>query len=135
MQTRGSGMEKLLHHARILQRLDTLLTSALEPGLSAHCQVSEFRDHCLLIACSNASFATRLRMISRQLIDSLNEEGKFTVEQLEIRVMPVNRPKPETPEKGSLSSAAMRALERFAADSCDADIQTIFEQIKARRGR
>jgi hypothetical protein len=135
MQNRNPGLGQLLAHARILNRLDQILTSILDPTLSPHCQVAEYRNHCLILVCSNATFATRLRMISQQLLDSFREEGEFGIERIEIRIAPVNRPQPEVRKQRNLSSAAIQALGRFASDSGDADIQAIFDKIKTRRNR
>jgi len=135
MQDHGPGFGKLIAHARILDRLDQKLTSILDPALSAHCQVAEFRNHCLILVCSNATFATRIRMISQQLLDSFREDGEFGIERVDIRIAPVNRPQPEVRKQRNLSSAAVQALGRFASDSGDADIQAIFDKINARRNR
>ena len=135
MQNRNPGLGKLLAHARILNRLDHILTSILDPALSPHCQVAEYRNHCLILVCSNATFATRLRMISQQLLDSFREEGESGIERIKIRIAPVNRPEPEVRKQRTLSSAAIQALGRFASDSGDADIQAIFDKIKTRRNR
>jgi hypothetical protein len=135
MQNRNPGLGQLLAHARILDRLDQILTSILDPALSPHCQVAEYRNHCLILVCSNATFATRLRMISQQLLDSFREEGESGIERIEIRIAPVNRPEPEVRKQRNLSSAAIQALGRFASDSGDADIQAIFDKINARRNR
>ena len=135
MQSRKPGLGQLLAHARVLNRLDQKLMSILDPTLSPHCQVAEFRNHCLILVCSNATFATRLRMISQQLLDSFREEGESGIERIKIRIAPVNRPQPEVRKQRTLSSAAVQALGRFASDSGDADIQAIFEKINARRNQ
>ena len=129
----NTGLGHLLAHARVLNRLDHKLEAILDPALSTHCQVAEFRHHVLILACSNATFGTRIRMISQQLLDSFREEGEFGIERIEIRVAPVNRPQPQARKKRALSSAAVQALGRFASDSGDADIQATFDRIKARR--
>ena len=135
MRDRNPGLGQLLAHARVLNRLDHTLTSILDPALSPHCQVAEYRNHCLILVCSNATFATRLRMISQQLLDSFREEGESGIERIKIRIAPVNRPEPEVRKQRTLSSAAIQALGRFAAESGDADIQAVFDKIKARRNR
>ena len=135
MRDRNPGLGKILAHARVLNRLDHTLTSILDPALSPHCQVAEYRNHCLILVCSNATFATRIRMISQQLLESFWEEGEPGMERIEIRIAPVNRPEPEVRKQRTLSSAAIQALGRFAADSGDADIQAIFDKIKTRRNR
>ena len=135
MRNRDPGLGKLLAHAKELNRLDQKLESFLDPALSAHCQVAEFRNHTLILVCSNATFATRIRMISQQLLDSFREEGEPGIEHIELRIAPVNRPQPEVRKQKDLSPAAIQALGRFAADSDDADIQAIFDRINARRNR
>lgn len=135
MRDRNPGLGKILAHARVLNRLDHTLTSILDPALSPHCQVAEYRNHCLILVCSNATFATRIRMISQQLLESFREQGEHGMERIEIRIAPVNRPEPEVRKQRTLSSAAIQALGRFAADSGDADIQAIFDKIKTRRNR
>lgn len=134
-QNHDTGFGKLLAHARVLNRLDQQLESILDPTLSPHCQVAEFRDQCLILVCSNATFATRIKMISQQLLDTFKEEGEIGIDRMEIRIAPVNRPQPEVRKQRSLSSAAVQALGRFASDSGDAEIQAIFEKINARRNR
>jgi len=135
MQNRGPGLGQLIAHARVLDQLDQILTSILDPALSLQCQVADFRHQCLTLVCSNATFATRLKMISPQLLESFSEEGDFGIERLEIRIAPVNRPQPEVRKQRTLSPAAVQALGRFASDSGDADIQAIFDKIKARRNQ
>ena len=129
----NNSFAQVLTHARVLDRLDHILASVLDATLTSHCQVAEFRNQCLILLCSNATFATRIRMISQQLLDSFREEGVSGIERIEIRIAPVNRPQPEVPKQRNLSSAAVQALGRFAADSGDAEIQAIFEKINARR--
>ena len=133
MQNQNPGLGKLLAHARVLNRLDQILTSVLDPNLSCHCQVAGFKNHCLILACSNATFATRIRMISPQVLDSFREEGDFGIERIEVRIAPVNRPQPEVRKKRTLSPAALQALGGFASDSGDAETQAIFDKINARR--
>ena len=135
LNNNDAGFGKILTHARRLNRLDQILASIIDPTLSPHCQVAEFRNHCLILVCANATFATRIRMISQQLLESFKEEGEPGIERIEIRIAPVNRPQPEVRKQRTLSSAAVQALGRFATDSGDAEIQAIFEQINARRNR
>lgn len=133
MKNHDHGFGRLISHARLLNRLDQILASLLDPGLAPHCQVAEFRDHCLILVCSNAAFATRIRMISQQLLESFAEEGITGIERIEVRIAPVNRPQPDAQRQRNLSEAALQALGRFAQDSGDEDIQAIFDRIKDRR--
>jgi len=131
--TRGNKSQhtfaQILDHARMLNRLDVVLSSNLDPDLAAHCQVAEFRNRCLILVCSNAPIANRIHMLSEQLLDSLRETGKLGVERIEMRIAPLNRPRAEAAKQPTLSRAAKQALGRFASDSGDPEIQAIFEQI------
>ena len=126
MQDHNQGFGKMLSHARAINYLDQILTTIIDPGLASHCQVAEYRDNCLILVCTNATFATRLRMISQHLRESFAEEGATGIERIKIRIAPVNRPQPEVPKQRNLSPAALEALGNFATDSGDADIQAIF---------
>ena len=128
-----SGFMQLLAHARVLNRLDKKLTTTLEAALSPHCQVAEYRDHILVLVCSNASFATRIRLISRHILASLREDGEPGIEHVEVRIAPVNRPQAELRKSQNLSATAIQSLGRFAADSNDAEIQALFDQITSRQ--
>ena len=130
-----NSLAQILAHAKELDRLDHILASVLDANLTSHCQVAEYRHQCLILLCSTATFATRIRMISQQLLDSFREEGEFGIERIEIRIAPVNRPQPEARKKRALSSAAVRALGRFTSDSGNTDIQAIFDKINARRNQ
>ena len=127
-----AGFGKILAHARDLMQLDKMLASFIDPALAPHCQVAEMRKHSLILVCSSAAFAARIRMISQQLLDAFNEEGEFGIERIEIRIAPVNRPLPEVRKPRTLSSAAVQALGRFASDSGDAEILALFDKINAR---
>ena len=133
MQSHNNRLGYTLEHARLLNRLDQILASLLDPGLAPHCQVAAFRDRCLILLCSNAAFATRIRMISQQLIESFADEGVTGIDQITLRVAPVNRPQPDVPKQRNLSEAAIQALGNFAKDSGDEEIQAIFDRIKTRR--
>ncbi len=130
---RHAGFTRVIAHARELDRLDQILASVLDSRLAPHCQVAEFRHHCLVLACSHATYAMRIRMISQQLLESLPEAGVYGIEHIVTHVAPVNRPQPEVHKPRTLSAAAMQALGRFAADSGDAEIQATFDRIIARR--
>lgn len=128
-----STFGKLVTHAKELGSLDQTLTSILDSSLSSHCQVAEFRHNTIILVCSNASFATRIRMISPQLLESFREDSQLRIENIEVRIAPVNRPQTEARIKKGLSPAALDALGRFASDSGDAEIQALMEKINARR--
>lgn len=134
-KTHGNDFTVLLDHARVLSRLDEKLTAMVDPALSRHCQVAEFRRGKLILACANAAVATRLRMISQPLMLAFREEGERGIESIEVRIAPVNRPQVKTRKRRPLSTAAIQALGRFAADSGDTEIQAWFDQISTRENR
>jgi|GEM_PF-3588067 len=127
------GFTRVLRHARELDRLDRMLAAMLDHRLAPYCQVAEYRNRRLLINCSQAVYAMRVRMISQPLLDSFREAGENGVDYIDTRVAPVNRPRTEVRQRRDLPAAAIQALGRFATDSGDASIQAAYDRIIARR--
>ena len=69
----NSGLNKILQKVNQLQHLDQLLKTFLEPDISAHCQVANFRENILVIQCDNAAWATRIKFLIPQLISFLRQ--------------------------------------------------------------
>ncbi len=134
-KTHGNNFTVLLDHARVLNHLDEKLVAMVDPALSRHCQVAELRRGKLILACANAAVATRLRIISQPLLLAFKEEGEPGIESIEVRIAPINRPQVKTRKRRPISTAAIQALGRFAADSGDTEIQAWFDQISTRENR
>jgi hypothetical protein len=125
-----SHLGKLIAHAREIDRLDRKLANLLEPAIAGQVRVAVRRGHSLVLLTPSAALATRLRLDSDQLAQSLRSAGEHWIGEIQVRVAPfAPAPAPQRPKR-ELPDAAKRALERFATDSGDADIAAIVQRGK-----
>ncbi len=124
----GTALGKLLSRAREIERLDRKVAALLEPGLADRVQVAALRDGCMVLVTPSAALATRLRMDAGHLLDTLQANGEKAVREVSVRVAPIGRESHEEPRRRPLPDSARQALERFAADSGDEEIQAIIRR-------
>lgn len=98
-------------HARVLAQLDTLLSNFSGPDLTTRFQVANLRQDHLILITPSASLATRLKLQVPQMLEFLHESGVHQVHDIEIRVAPLQTPRPETKIRREPSSAAREAAE------------------------
>lgn len=100
----------LVRHARSLSRVESLLASQLGPELAAQFQVAALRQDRLVLLASTASWATRLRMRTEQILNFLQASGYAHLRHVDIRVAPLTREPVAGPVRRQLSPAAELAL-------------------------
>lgn len=98
-------------HARTLAQLDTLLSSFSGPDLTNRFQVANLRQDHLILITPSASLATRLKLQVPQMLEFLHASGVHQIHDIEIRVAPLQTPRPETKTRRKPSSAAREAAE------------------------
>ena len=113
VNSQSGGMGKLLKQARSLQFLQKQLASLLEPEMASLVQVAVLRDGCLVLVTPSASLATRIRMDSNVLINSLRKFGIKGVSNIEIRVAPLPQTKRESRAKRGLPQAAKESMKHL----------------------
>jgi hypothetical protein len=91
LNTQNPGLGKLLKQARQIQFIDGKLAGLLDPGMSANVQAAAVHDNCLILVTPSAALATRLRMDSDVLLQSLEAAGVKGISQLKIRTAPLSR--------------------------------------------
>jgi hypothetical protein len=104
----------LIQKARFLTQLETLIRGLLDPDLAAQFQVAASRKNRLILISPTASWATRLRMHTPQLINSLHAAGITEIENIDIRVAPLIHQERKSRSRRPLSSAAKKALDQMA---------------------
>lgn len=110
----GSSLAKLAKHADYLSQLETVIRGFLSPDMAAQFQVASSRKNRLILISPTASWATRLRMHTPQLINSLHAVGFTQVNTIDIRVAPLVHQEPRSRSRRQLSSAAKNALDHMA---------------------
>ena len=103
-----------LGHARLLQKAQHVLTDSVDPSLATRFQVANIRQNRLILLAPAASWATRLRMETPNLLGILHRAGHADVHDIEIRVAPLIEPPARTRDLKPLSAAATQALGSMA---------------------
>jgi len=110
----SSTLGATLRHARLLLQVQHLLTNSVDSSLAGQFQVANLRQNRLILLAPNATWATRLRMEARNLLQALHRAGFVELAELEVRVAPLSGQaivsRPEKP----LSPAAEQALSSMA---------------------
>jgi hypothetical protein len=119
LNTQNPGLGKLLKQARQIQFIDGKLAGLLDPGMSANVQAAAVHDNCLILVTPSAALATRLRMDSDVLLQSLEAAGVKGISQLKIRTAPLSRIKKVERKRRKLPEIARLSLQRFAEDAAE----------------
>jgi hypothetical protein len=110
----SSSLGATLNHARLLLKVQRLLADSVDPSLADHFQVANLRQNRLILLAPNASWATRLRMETQGLLQTLRRAGFAELADIEVRVAPLaEQPVSSRPAK-PLSTAAEQALGSMA---------------------
>jgi hypothetical protein len=109
----GKNVGAFYDHARVLARLDSLLTGFLSPDLATRFQVANLRQDLLILLTPSASLATRLRLQTSELLTFLHASGFRQVHNIDIHVAPLQKPQPEQKIRRQTSVAAREAAERI----------------------
>ncbi len=93
--------------------------------MCAQVQVAAMHDECLVLLTPSAALATRLKMDSDSLLNSLKASGVKGLSQIKVRTAPITRTRKETRHKRELPECARLSLERFAHDSGDEETRDL----------
>ena len=84
---RFTPLQSLLRQAGNQENWTAELRAVLPTGLANQCQVSDVRGTVIIIACRNASSATKLRFMAAEVLEKLNNLATFSdARELRIRV-------------------------------------------------
>ncbi len=84
---RFTPLQRLLRQAGNQENWSAELRAVLPTGLANQCQVSDVRGTIIVIACRNASSATKLRFMAPDVLEKLNNLATFSdARELQIRV-------------------------------------------------
>lgn len=102
-QHRPSALARLLGHAARQDAWTAQLRALLPQELASECRVGNVRDHVLTVHINNAAWATRLRFLVPDLLQSLKRLADFaTVSEIRLRVVPLLHSAPQIIHDDSL---------------------------------
>jgi hypothetical protein len=114
LSDKGSELGAILDRTRLLLHLQQLLAGSLETSLASHFQVANIRRHRLILLAPSAAWATRLRLETAGLLESLHGAGFTAVREIEVRVAPLVKASAAPRTAKPLSAAARQALALMA---------------------
>ncbi len=77
VKSKSSQLNNLFKKLTELESLQQLWQVHVPDNLRAYTKVANYRDDCLVIAVASAAWATELRFISPQMLQSLRVDGKL----------------------------------------------------------
>lgn len=110
LSDKHSSLGAVLNRARLLLQLQQLLAGSMEPSLASQFQVANIRQNRLILLAPSASWATRLRMATAELLEALHQAGFTELREIDIRVAPLIESEAAPPAEKPLSAAARQAL-------------------------
>ena len=114
LSDRRSSLGTVLNRAQVLLQLQQLLASSVEPSLASQFQVANVRQNRLILLAPSAAWATRLRMDSAGLLETLHQAGFTEIQKIDVRVAPLVKQKATLRAEKPLSAAARQALALMA---------------------
>ena len=81
----------------------------------------------LVLVSPNATWATRLRLRSADIAAQLRRSTGLDIQQIDVKIAPIQQPEPEIRHRKGLPPAAVEALQRFAEDSGDPEIEALIK--------
>jgi hypothetical protein len=86
----ASALARLLGHAARQDAWTAQLRALLPQELASECRIGNVRDHVLTVHINNAAWATRLRFLVPELLQSLNRLADFTtITEIRLKVVPL----------------------------------------------
>lgn len=87
MNDADSNFGRVLQRARALSQLNQRVSGLLDADLARNCQVANVRDGRMIFACTSPGSATRLRMLSNELLENLHAAGLEEIELIEVKMV------------------------------------------------
>lgn len=83
----GSPLSKIIQKARYLLALNNYFQTIIPAPMASDCQVMNVDQSILILGVTNAAVATRIRLISSELIEKLRAEKAFSsIQTIHCRV-------------------------------------------------
>lgn len=125
-----STLKGLYAKARILERLQILLETQLEPSAREHCRVASLREGVLRLVVSDSHWATRMRYQQKRLIRQLQAYTEFaTLTKIHCRVQPQRVDSDRPPRQMRRSEVAAEALRETADQVTDTALKAALERL------
>ena len=83
-------LNQLVQQAQFLEEIESLVNTVLEPEFRTNIRVASLKDNCLVLIVNNATWATRIRFATPQLLVNLNQIPELKeIKSIRCRVNPM----------------------------------------------
>ena len=83
----NSSLRHLIQKAKRLLSIDREIKNLLPEGYEKYCHVMNLNQHTLILGVSNAAVATRIQLLSHQLVLDLHRKNKLTpIQKIQCKV-------------------------------------------------
>ncbi len=125
-----STLKGLYAKARVIERLQMLLETQLEPAAREHCRVASLREGVLRLIVSDSHWATRMRYQQKRLIRQLQAYTEFaTLTKIHCRVQPAINPAAAPSRRMRRSDVAAEALRETADQVTNPGLKAALERL------
>ena len=125
-----STLKGLYAKARIIERLQILLETQLEPAAREHCRVASLREGVLRLIVSDSHWATRMRYQQKRLIRQLQAYTEFaTLTKIHCRVQSQRHANERPARQMRRSEVAAETLRETAEQVDDKALKAALERL------
>ena len=83
-------LSALLNHAQKIETLDGQLQKSLPAPVKGLCQLAHIRGETAVFTCESQIAASKVRMFSRDILQTMQKEYKISVKKIKVMVTPPN---------------------------------------------
>ncbi len=124
----------LLLQARQYQQLNRRLHDFVGPSLAPWCRIACLRAGELVILTPTPAWASRLRLMSNEILSRFRKTGHSDIRSLRVRIAPLQGAETASPRRRELTPSAKLSLKRFAEAVDDPELQAIAQRMAGRKG-
>ena len=132
---KDSATGALVKQALTLSDLNTLLKQHLPARFAEHITLSAIKGRTILLHSDSAAWASQLRYITPELVESLNTVEEFqNILDVRVKVRPESLPVDRQREPLTLSQASADAINRYSSSLTNDKTREAFKRI-AKKGK
>ena len=136
-QLKRGKLRDLTERASVLSDCASLLRTHIEPPLSTHLQLVNFRADTAVIQCDASVWASKAHFEASKLRDYLNQiQNMYDIKRINVVVRPKSEPQKETPQakRPPMSKSSSELLVSIAENTLDPNLSRALLQL-ARHGQ
>lgn len=124
-------LDGLMQHAKILQRLQNVLTSSLPPSLNRACRVANLSGDTISVLCNHPSMGARIRQMGPSLINAWRSAG-FVCSALDVRIRPniLEESKAQPFNRDPISTVTAEALAHLEEEITDPALKQALARLR-----